>query len=339
MTVIFTAIGNACTDLVASVEDDFLKQYDIPKNLCRFMTDFDALSEIKAQMGPYQSIPGGAGANVAHVVSALSSPDNNIPTCFISKIAADPEGLYFKRHMEENGVVCHFPTPTLSQGSSQVFTFITPDSERTFLSFDSVAIDFSSADYDFDLLQKTNHLYLDGYCLVSPASREGFVKASKLVLENGGHVTFNIGDGGYATTQKDAVNDILNACDSIICNITEADVMFGQYDDVMALVTSLSTRFLFGAVTSGADGAHVFYDGKIVHIPAVPIASKALVDTNGAGDHFSGGFIFGLMNGFSLEESGRLGILCATDCISHTGARPLGGRSSLKQLAIQAKNC
>lgn len=337
MTKIFTAIGNACTDLVASVEGEFLTRYDIPKGLCRFITDFDLLTDIKSEMGPFQSIPGGAGANVAHVMASLS--DQKQPIHFISKIAADPEGLSFKKHMEENGVVCHFPVPSSPTGSSQVLTFITPDSERTFLSFDDVAIGFSSADYDIALLDKTDFLYLDGYCLVSPSSREGFVKASNLVRKNGGHVTFNIGDGGYAITQKDAVDDILNACDSMICNITEADVMFGKYDDIHVLVTDLSKRFLFGAVTNGAQGAHVFYDGEIVHVPSVHMPPEKLVDTNGAGDHFSGGFIFGLMNGLSLEKSGRLGILCATDCISHAGARPLGGRGSLKHLADQAKNC
>ncbi len=333
MSLIFTAIGNACIDLVASVDDSFLIQHDIPKGLCRFITDAPLLTSIKSQMGSYQSIPGGAGANVAHVMATLGHDSH-----FISKIANDPEGHYFKKHMEEHGVQCHFPAPTENMGSSQVLTFITPDSERTFLSFDDVSRTFSADDYDFDLLHTTNFLYLDGYCFVSKTTPQSFVKAAVAVRHRGGHVTFNIGDIGYYETQKDNVIAVLNTCDSIICNANEARILFGPNDDNATLAQKMSKQFLFGAITDGQNGAFIFLNKIIAHVAAPLLNPSALVDTNGAGDHFSAGFIYGLMNGYSLEQSGRLGILCATNCISHSGARPLGGHGSLKHLAEQAKN-
>lgn len=333
MTPIFTAIGNACTDFVASVEDNFLVQHNIPKGLCRFITDGTLLTPIKAQMGEYQSIPGGAGANVAHVVSALGHNSH-----FISKVGSDEDGAIFKNHMETNGVACHFPAPTLNIGTCQVLTFITPDSERTFLSFDAVAATFAATDYDFDLLNTTNFLYLDGYCYVSKGTPQGFIKAAVAVRHRGGHVTFNIGDLGYYATHKNDIDDLLNACDSIICNLSEAKALFGPNDDINILAQKMSDQFLFGAITDGKNGAIVFHNKTIAHIPAPPIEPSNLQDTNGAGDHFSAGFIYGLMNGYSLEQAGRLGILCATDCISHAGARPLGGHGSLKHLADEARS-
>lgn len=332
MTPIFTALGNACIDFVATVDDQFLIQHDIPKGLCRFVSDADLLNAIKSQMGPYQSIPGGAGANVAHVMSALGHNAH-----FIGKIAADSEGAYFKKHMEENGVICHFPPADASRGTSQVLTFITPDSERTFLSYDSVSTTFTSSEYDFDLLNQTNFLYFDGYCFVSPHAPQAFVKAGVNVRHRGGHVTFNIGDLGYYTTQKNNVESVLNVCDSIICNLSEAQTIFGEEKDTFTLTQKIAERFLFGAVTDGQNGAMVFYDQDIIHIPAIYVEASALVDTNGAGDHFSAGFIYGMMNGYGLEHAGRLAVLSATDCIAHTGARPIGGHGSLKHLAEYAK--
>ena len=188
MTQIFTSIGNACIDMIASVSDDFLIKHKTTKGLCRFVDDADLIDIIQSEIGTYQSIPGGAGANVTHVMSALGQDAH-----FISKIGADAEGAYFKKYMEENGVECHFPTPSQNMRSCQVLTFITPDRERTFLSFDDVAKTFTLADYDFDLLDKTNFLYLDGYCFVSKATPQGFVKAADTVRHHGGHVTFNIG--------------------------------------------------------------------------------------------------------------------------------------------------
>lgn len=332
MSPIFTAIGNACTDFVACVDDDFLIRHDIPKGLCRFIKDGSLLPPLKAQMGNYQSIPGGAGANVAHVVAALGHNSH-----FISKIGVDEEGAVFKKHMEDNGVQCHFPTPMDDVGTCQVLTFITPDSERTFLSFDAVASTFTAEDYDFDLLHETRFLYLDGYCFVSKGTPDGFLKAAVAVRHRGGHVTFNIGDLGYYATQKNKIDALLNVCDSIICNLSEAQALFGKDDNAETLAKKMSEQFLFGAVTDGQNGAYVFHNKAVEHVPAIKLDAASVIDTNGAGDHFSAGFIYGLMNGYTLAQSGKLGILCATDCVSHAGARPLGGHGSLNHLAEYVK--
>jgi ribokinase len=49
--------------------------------------------------------------------------------------------------------------------------------------------------------------------------------------------------------------------------------------------------------------------------------TAADVDTTGAGDAFSAGFIYGMLKGKGLAECGRLGDFLAKLCISRTGAR------------------
>jgi acarbose 7IV-phosphotransferase len=48
--------------------------------------------------------------------------------------------------------------------------------------------------------------------------------------------------------------------------------------------------------TAGAEGAYLLADGKMAHVPAVT-PPGAVVDSNGAGDAFAAGFIFGWLNG------------------------------------------
>ena len=151
-------------------------------------------------------------------------------------------------------------------------------------------------------------------------------------------MTFNIGDLGYYATHKDDIDALLNICDSVICNLDEAKELFGQEDDILTLAHRMSEKFLFGAITDGRNGAIVFHNKIMVAIPAIHIEPYAIVDTNGAGDHFSAGFIYGLMNGYKLTQAGRLGVLCSTDCIGHAGARPIGGYGSLKHLAEDVRN-
>ncbi|MDO5643632.1 MAG: PfkB family carbohydrate kinase, partial [Paracoccus sp. (in: a-proteobacteria)] len=46
------------------------------------------------------------------------------------------------------------------------------------------------------------------------------------------------------------------------------------------------------------------------------------VDATGAGDQFAAGLIFGLASGVDLETAGRMGVMAASEVISHVGARP-----------------
>lgn len=327
MPSIFTAIGNACTDLIAKVDEDFLIRNNITKSICGHLTSSEELEALKSALGAYESFSGGAGANVAHVVSSLGGEAH-----FISKIGDEDEGHAFKLHMEASGVTCHFPAPCPAPlGSTIVITLVTPDGERTFVSYDVAARTMNYDDYDTALLKKTDYLYLDGYCFCSPHTGASFLKVAQEMRQAGKHTTFNIGDVSYHDTYCTEIDAILSVCDSIMCNRIEAETIFGTFPTLDQLAKYLSEKFLFGAVTLGEEGAIVFYNKGIIRIPAV--RTTTIVDTNGAGDHFSAGFIYGLMNGFTLEQSGRLGALCSADCISHAGARPMGGAGSLKHLA------
>ncbi len=334
MSQVFTAIGNACTDLVAKVDDAFLVKHNIRKFHCTHLTTAEALQVIKDDLPSFQSIAGGAGANVAHVISALGGESH-----FISKIAADPEGLSFKKYMEENGVACHFPpaSPAELGGSSIVVTLLTNDGERTFISYDVIAKTFSSDDYDFDIIRASNILYLDGYSFCSDKTGESFIKAARANTESGGTTIFNLGDLSILEANPKEIANLLPYCSGMICNYTEARVLFGS-PDIDTLITRMKSQFKIGAITNGADGSTVFANGQTAYIAAEDISNLAEIDTNGAGDHFSGGFLYGLMNGYDLSAAGKLGNLCAKDCLSHAGARPLGGRGSLNHLAKLTKS-
>src|SRR5206468_8917140 len=84
-------------------------------------------------------------------------------------------------------------------------------------------------------------------------------------------------------------------------------------------------------VTRSEDGALAVRGGERADVPAEPISN--LVDTTGAGDLFAAGFLFGSARGRSLEQSLRLGAICAAEVIQHYGARPEAG---LRALAGQA---
>ena len=60
-----------------------------------------------------------------------------------------------------------------------------------------------------------------------------------------------------------------------------------------------------------------------------PYIFGEIIDTTGAGDIYAGGFINGLINGFSFKNCGIFGSICAGHIITKIGSRP---QVNLKQL-------
>ncbi|WP_406471453.1 adenosine kinase [Streptomyces sp. NBC_01615] len=58
--------------------------------------------------------------------------------------------------------------------------------------------------------------------------------------------------------------------------------------------------------TAGADGAYLLADDEMTHIPAVAPRTP-VVDTNGAGDAFAAGFLFGRLSGEPPKRCARYG--------------------------------
>ncbi len=72
-------------------------------------------------------------------------------------------------------------------------------------------------------------------------------------------------------------------------------------------------------VTKGAYGSTIYTRGRTVEIPVA--VEKAVVDPTGGGDAYRAGIIKGLLNGYSLEQMGRVAALAGTYCIENYGTQ------------------
>lgn len=60
--------------------------------------------------------------------------------------------------------------------------------------------------------------------------------------------------------------------------------------------------------TAGAEGAHLLADGELFHVPTAPPPAP-VVDSNGAGDAFASGFLFGWLSGEPPLRCARYGAI------------------------------
>lgn len=72
-------------------------------------------------------------------------------------------------------------------------------------------------------------------------------------------------------------------------------------------------------ITQGASPTVVAAEGAVTLHPVIPLAKEQLVDTNGAGDAFVGGFLSQLVAGKSLAEACRAGNYAANTIIQRSG--------------------
>jgi sugar/nucleoside kinase (ribokinase family) len=114
------------------------------------------------------------------------------------------------------------------------------------------------------------------------------------------------------------------------------DTLFANTDEILSLyrtahlpeaLDAVRREGVLAVVTRSEKGS-VVVDGRNTHeVPAFPVAR--VVDTTGAGDMFSAGFLAGLAKGVDLEACARLGALAAAEIIQHLGARPLVSLAAL----------
>ncbi|MFI1443767.1 adenosine kinase [Streptomyces fructofermentans] len=90
-----------------------------------------------------------------------------------------------------------------------------------------------------------------------------------------------------------------------------ADIVFlstAELADPEATMREIAARGRAQVVvaTSGAEGAHQLLDGEFTHIPPVRPPGP-VVDSNGAGDAFAAGYLFGRLTGEPPERCGLFG--------------------------------
>lgn len=313
-------------DIVANCDMEFMARHSVHKSHCIYV-DFPSLQKLKSELVNPELIAGGAAANTVYVFQSLGGK-----TAFLGKIAEDIEGRTFEKSMTDIGISTHLSINTSGdEGSTQVVCLRTPDGDRSFVTYQGVAETIAPDDLDYSVVAESKIVYFDGYTMYSPFALEAFLRSAKSAKANGGLSVFNPGDLSIVELYKPQVQELIRNIDMVICNLAEARSIFGA-DSLKDAASKIPAIHNTGVVTDGANGAMLFHNGDTIFLPPPPKQS-ADKDTNGAGDHFSAGFLYGLTHGLTLPQMAKLAELCALDCLGHVGARPLG---SLQHLVAKA---
>jgi adenosine kinase len=321
-------IGNPLLDISAHVDVAYLNKYNLKAGnaILAEPSHLPIYDEIQKQ-GKVEYIAGGAAQNSARVAQWLIGTPRS--TVYVGCIGNDANGKTLKNTTEAAGVVTQYlvdeNTPT---GTCAV---LITDKERSLCTNLGAANNYKKSHIESpalqQILEKAQAFYSTGYFItVSPDSLvhigEHAAKANKPFL-------FNLAAPFVIQFFWDAMASVLPYVDVIFSNEDEAKT-FGQKqgwgEDLPTIAqklgawTKVNTKRPRTVIfTQGADSTVVYHDGQVSSHKPLRVEPSQIVDLNGAGDSFVGGFLAGYVQGKSIEQSIQGGHYAASEVIRRSG--------------------
>ena len=195
------------------------------------------------------------------------------------------------------------------QGSFTAQAFITTDlDDNQITAFHPGAMNFSHQNHVAD----AKNVSLG---IIAPDGRDGMLQHAREFHDAGIPFIFDPGQG-LPMFNGDEIRAFLQQADYLACNDYEAQMM---QDKTGETVEQLARHVKAVIVTLGAQGSHIYADGKRHEIPSVK--ASALVDPTGCGDAYRAGLLYGIQSGWDWERTGRLASLMGSIKIAHRGGQ------------------
>ncbi|PNU01675.1 adenosine kinase [Novosphingobium guangzhouense] len=309
------AVGNAIIDVIGNCSDAKIDELGLAHGGMQLI-DADQARTLYDAMGPAREISGGSAANTLAGLAALGAKCG-----FIGQVAEDQLGEVFTHDIRAGGIEFDVPARAGETPTARCLIFVTPDGQRTMNTFLGASHLLSADMVADETIADAAVLYLEGYLWDPVEPRAAMRKAIAAARAAGRKIAFTPSESFIIDMHRGDFLSLIEEglIDLLFCNETELATLTGLagFEDGIAM---LAPKVSVLVVTKGADGAVALSGGERAQVAAQPI--DRVVDTTGAGDLFAAGFLFGHVRGKGLEESLKMGAICASEIISHYGARP-----------------
>ena len=307
-------LGNALVDMEFEVEDGFLDLMRIDKGVMT-LVDEDQQHQLLTHLDAFEGIKasGGSAANTLIAVAAMGG--SSYYTC---KVADDDLGHFYLHDLIAAGVDTNMEGKHETGVTGKCVVMVTPDAERTMQTYLGVSSELSVDELHKEYIAASKYCYMEGYLVTSDSAKAANIEARKTAEANDVKTALTFSDPAIVEFFGDALTETIgDGIDLLFSNEKEA-LAYTQkdnIDDAMDVIKTFSKNF---AITLGSDGA-VIYDGNTLY----EIAANKIqpIDTNGAGDMFAGAFLYGINNGYTFEEAGKLASLGPSQVVSKFGPR------------------
>lgn len=326
---LLVGIGNPLLDISAIVDEDLLKKYDLRPD--------DAIMAEPKHMPLYRElvvkynaefIAGGSVQNSLRVAQwILKKP--NVCTYF-GCVGNDDYATILKERAIADGVTVRYQvTEEAPTGTCAV---LVTGTHRSLCANLAAAQKFTPDHLAKEECQKSiesaKFIYASGFFVaVSP---ESIMILAKHAHEKGHTFIMNLSAPFVSQFYKEPLEEMMPYVDVLFGNESEADAFAKAFNvkeanlhevalKIAALPKINSARQRVVVITQGKDPVILVEGSKVTLVPVEKLSREQIVDTNGAGDAFTGGFLSQMVLGKSWETCVKCGIYSATHVIQHSG--------------------
>lgn len=326
---VLCGFGNPLLDISAEVPQSFLDKYDVKLNNAILAEEKhvpiydDMCSKFKTQF-----IAGGATQNSIRVAQWMLQEKG--ATAFFGAVGKDDKyGKQLFDSASADGVSVNYQED--EKESTGTCAVLINNHERSLIANLAAANkfteDFLNSDEKMAVWNKAQFFYVAGFFLtVSPPTIQ---RIAKHALANNKVFAMNLSAPFLPQFFKDPMMAALPYTNFLFGNESEAEA-FGKVHDfkdtsteaVALEVAKLECKHKGGRTvvfTQGAEDTIVVQDGKLTKYAVPKIAKEDMVDVNGAGDAFVGGFLSQLIKGKSIKEAVDAGHYAAGYIIRRSG--------------------
>ena len=302
-------IGNAIVDVICKVDNDFLSNNGLTKSTMKLVDEIEfkkLLSNLKIE----QTI---AGGSVANSIVGLSQLGNKV--AFIGKVNQDELGEKYEESLKKENVEYFYNKKKEEIPTGTCLILITPDSERTMVTFLGIAGKVNDQDINEEAIKQSEIIFLEGYLWDEGEPKSAFNKAMSLANKT----AMSLSDQFCVDRHKKSFLDLVkNKLDIILANEQEALSLINtkNFDEVISFGKNLGKIIV---VTRGEKGSIAIHNNEVVECDSAK--NLKILDLTGAGDLFAAGFLHGHINNLSIKESLEKGTEMSSKIIQKIGAR------------------
>ena len=302
-------IGNAIVDVICKIDEDFLVNNKLIKSTMK-LVDEEEFKKLLSSLKIEDTVSGGS---VANSMVGLSQLGNEVG--FIGKVNDDELGVKYEEGLKKENVKYFYSKKKEVIPTGTCLILITPDSERTMVTFLGTAGKISDKDIDINAIKKSEILFLEGYLWDEGEPKKAFEKA----IQNSNKVAMSLSDLFCVERHKPHFLDLVK---------NKLDITFSNEQEIMSLINVKNINDVIDfvkktkkliVITRGEKGALAINGQEVTE--CVAKKNLKIKDLTGAGDLFAGGFLHGYVNGKSLKESLETGTEMSSKIIQTIGAR------------------
>lgn len=266
-------------------------------------------SDTRAQI---RMTPGGSAANTAAWLGLLGAEAR-----FFGKVGLDG-GERHAGALREHGVDPRLVADPLLPTATIVLT-LDADADRTMYVDRAANGTLSLDDIPDDLFDGVDWLHLTGYTFFDPQTRDVAVELIAEAKQRGAGVSVDPSTTAFLReVTPEAFIDWTSGADLLVPNLDEARLLVGASGPFVDFDT-LTRMYPHVVVTLGSMGA-AYVAGDVREQVAAP--RSQVVDTTGAGDAFTAGFLATWVAKRDPRAALTAGIGTAGRCVQQRGARP-----------------